>query len=932
EDFFKVNSQIIFSIKNGAVLIPGDRLAIPTLVAGFDYLGAGEVRLGVHLEYLEKEIHFNGALKNSLRDLSGKLQVIKEQSPVDAFTVQGVLDAEGIRLKAGSEMRDMSLAWNYLPSKKEQNFSYAHQNVTLGYFLSWLGWESLVREEKLRWFLAQAHLGVLGDKTVSGVRVDFVEKETDGISSQFFSTDFRLRDLHSGESAAWILQKRNGLPTRWNGSYFGNGGALRAWGLQEEASERMTGSIELENFLFGQIPLSARLTFGSISNGSEWTLYHAPDSGEGAYEKSLTARVTRSSNGALEVVVPRSPAGLELSLVMSADQKKIESFESKMDQFHLRIPADFLGLPFLRDGMVSGRLRLVRENQKAARFESSLELSHAVTQEKWLSSRLSVEKGQLDIQELTLSLGKDKLLVHGGADFAASDGQLRLAYQYGGNQGIFSGRVKNKDGVFSLNFENQEGLEKASVVFRSTDKNLQVNLSKLHLGTDRLLSASGLWSVEGGIRGRGKIALEGMNPWDKSGRLDADYEALYPQIELPRIQYKDDQNTLFGYGQIRLGSKIVYEMNLGDTKDKATLNLSGESTGQDNKATLVVHNLDPTHYKSPIQGFVKGRLRLLATATGSFADPHLTVRGFLDDFRIRGQAANVFTEVIKVGSEWEVRRFEVTRQGKNGRDTLLQVNRGRYHQRKIEVDFQLTDYPLLWATRGNFFFSYDLDENRGFFQSPEYSLDGKTGTLFYTAFERVSEKPGTVQWLLRSPTRNGLNGFVTEKMETELTGKKSASYFLKLAYDQDKTNFARLEGSAGKNKLDLVFTTDHFRVSQLNALAPIVLSEESKGETFQIDYKGRTISGVNMFLALTGTPSKPLLNGKLLASGKIRLIGQGGQAEPFRALVEVEDNVFRFKEAILKFDGGNQFALEGNIAARGLKSVDEFDLHLLSRG
>jgi hypothetical protein len=803
---------------------------------------------------------------------------------------------------------------------------YYHEARRIDEILRWLGREKWVTDDRLAWLLSRTGIRLAEGETLTRVHA---EKEGDRfwVRASLRRKDGLERmnatmDADSGDRFGWNLD--------WSGS-----GYLAAKGTR--AGEKWQARIDLRDMRLGELPASVSAQVSGDGPVTFITLLAADNAGS----PILRARIEENAN-AWVMRIPTSH-GLEATARWLKKEGRLASLAARFDHFALTPFSDILGVGFLRDTALGGNILWGAGDE----LKVDLEAKHTVTGRDHGGLRARWTPERLQVDRLRLSDGS---LLRGEADLSGREGRASFQLESGGRTHLFTGTAGSRGDQTLIHLRGMDRGGEADFIFGGT-QGPSVSLKGWPLGqTARLsgeaalrtaagdggnsdASTAGEVNIQKGLHLAGKLRLEQFSPWDGAMRLELEFLAGASGAKLTQLHLFDDENHLWGLGHVNWGARIAYRFKLGGVKDHVSIQGQGEVSGGQHRARWVAHNLDHALWKTPLRRVVRGKARILADLSGPMTDPNLLFRMVLDDAPLERENHRITAELEKWGSEWNVRRLEVERILPDGnRRMVARALKGLITPKRMEAALEMDDFPLLWGTSGLATFGVDRVEGRGFLQLSGLMLDGKPQREWQTEW---GSQGGVTK--LRASTGDGVEGTIRREANKGPLGafksaEAPADLRLDLVLRQAREVVARLDGKISSNELDLALASSRLRASYLRWLFLLTDEELPGGETFNIDLAGRRFEKVNVAIHVGGPPSKPVLTGRALFSGKLRFMGAGDRCERSRVPIEIADNVFTIRRAEAAWADGSMAFGDGTINARALTGVEAFDLKFFSRG
>ncbi len=233
------------------------------------------------------------------------------------------------------------------------------------------------------------------------------------------------------------------------------------------------------------------------------------------------------------------------------------------------------------------------------------------------------------------------------------------------------------------------------------------------------------------------------------------------------------------------------------------------------------------------------------------------------------------------------------------------------------LKIKLQDFQLVGKINGDFYFSYNPNNQKGFVSSSDYFINKKNIKNFYTFFEFKKD-----QFLLNTPSKNGLTGSVFLNKDKKIN--------LKYQYYQEE-KFVTTGDYKNKN-WNIEILSDSFETSYLNFFLPIFYDEKPQKKLFVFKKKGEEDKKINFYLKINiDQYGKTLLNSRYLGAGKIRLYGTLRPSNYYLVDLTLENNVFYIEQSTFQYDN-DKISIEGNASIKDLKTVEDINISIKTDG
>ncbi|MBN8218629.1 MAG: translocation/assembly module TamB domain-containing protein [Spirochaetes bacterium] len=889
----------------------GFDLDLPVVALTLTGLEGHRLRAGLRMAAEGGDVSLQGTLEGEGGGFEGEADFRTGASRAERVKFTGRLEPQAFRFMAEAMDGGSGLLYERRGPGQPDHFRYYHDSRRVDEILRWMGREKAVTDDRMAWILSRTGIRLGEGETVSRVHI---EKDGDR-----FWARATLKRKDGGERLGFVAESRDPAMLQWNLDWSGSG-YLAARGTREK--DHWEARFDLREMRLGELPASVSAQVRGAGPLTLLTLLPADPSAP----PILTARIEEVAD-ALLMSIP-SAQGLEASARWSKKEGRLSSLSAKFGHFALRPFSDILGVAFLREVALDGSVLWGAGNE----LKVDLGARHTVTARdrgglklRWTPTRLLLDEWRL----------ADGGVLRGDADLSGQGGQARFQLERGGKIQRFEGTAGSRGDQTVLRLRGVDRGGEANLVFGGA-QGPSVSLKAWPLGPARLSGEAALrtgFSSTAALRVTGSARLEQFSPWDPATRLETEFSAGPLGAELTHLHLFDDENHLWGMGQLGWVERLTYRVSLGGVKDQVSLEGQGEFSGGDHRGRLVAHNLDHASWKTPLRRFVRGKARILADLSGPVADPNVLFRMVLDDVPLERETHRITTEIEKWGAAWTLRRLDIERILPNGnRKLVAHALKGLLDPNRVEAALELDDFPLLWSTSGLATFWLDRTERRGFLQVGGLVLDGKPQREWLTEW---SSPGGIIR--LKAPSGDGVEGTVRREgrkgLLDALKGSEAASNWrIDVSLKQGRETAARLDGRFSTNELDLALGTSRLRASYLRWLFLLTEEEIPGGELFNIDLAGRHFEKVNGAVHVGGTPSRPILTGRALFSGKLRFMGAGDRTERARIPVEIADNIFTIRRAEAAWADGSMAFGDGTVTARALNGVEAFDLKFTTRG
>ncbi len=901
------------------------QLKVPEAVFFVDGSDGLSLTVGSHFKVSEREVHGHWSLSNEV--MKGNMKIYEHGKVIDDLVVSGNYQASTTNSQFKLAAISNDLVFQVTETEHQLKLNYDQKKVTLGYLLGWFGKKELTLSTLPSWLLTQWGSKITDDKNQCQITYQqlITEPGNQHLTQDLegFRVQLNIFDPSGYENLVTTLSHAPLEPYLVKGNYQNLRGGL--FFNLEKKSNAWGGQIYLNGLGFGAGKEQARIIVASQTNETTFRFEYLERE---YWRPAFTTTLLEEANGRRMLVPRGNQAGLFLDLAERGDQIELTA---EFDRFALKVPAEIINFPFLREAAVSGSLHYHFKKKDDYQLVSDLEFQHAITQEKLMTSRFDLDAESFRVRELMFPLGEQKLRLIGQGSSKPGDTKFTLAYSLGpSNQGMLNGESKGGGLSRTISLNAAPLVQNISVNLNFAEKVIGITIDGLNLGKTSLNITSQLF-LKGGFLLKGHAALAGINPFDATSKLITDFTGNLGLLELTSLKYIDEQTTIAGLGAVSIKDKIIFKASFADLADKMTAEVAGELIGNEIRAGFTLKQFLPEKIKSPLQGVLKGNLRLLGELSGNLKSPTVNIRAFLENCPLPGGLYSLYTEVTRYKSDWEFQRLELAKPLDNNEREVVLRSSGRFASNgSWSAKIDLNRAPLLWSTSGLFEVHYDPQETKGEIYSEAYVLDGKTEVKSQTIFEKIDNNSG-LSWVFHSPTGNGIEGSWQESRKNKL-GKLSREKNIFLTYRQGREELFRVEGGEQDGKWDISLSTDRFRLGLLRPLLPIVVEEWGKSETFSVSEGAKGTRNVNLLLRLQNLTTGWSLSGKGLVTGKVKLIGQDGGLAPFRAELEIDDNRFVIKKGEVQFFDGTRFNVSGAILARSLRKIEEYDLHLISQG
>jgi hypothetical protein len=881
-------------------------------------------KLALHSKISEREIH--GSLLMATNSFSGKLFVWEQKKVVDDIAISGFYHPESLSSQLSLVSLSNHLQFSFEERAHDVDLVYEHQVLPVGYWLGWLGFKEIHLGAAGKWLMSQWGSKITDEKNFTKVKITkhFVDSQKENTETGLKAA-ISVYDPYGSEGLNADVSQSTNNEWLFAGAYRNARGGLIFSVTQK--SNGWAGDVNLDGLGFGAGRDRARI---HVDNVGRKSVFYFSVLDNDVWLPSFEASLEETTNGRHLVIPSGNPSGLTLDLFEKENGKGLD-FKAGFKEFALKIPSEILNLGFVREGSVTGDLVFHYDKLDGVKLESDLEIFHTVTQDKILTARFDLDAQRFTVRELLFPLGEKKLRLFGKGTAKANDTKFLLAYSYGeSNQGVLRGESEGNGLSRIIRLYADPIFQSLTLNFDFKNNLFNVLLLGLYLGKSRL-DLSGQMELSKNLGMSGYVTLGNPNPYDPSSKLTGQFVGDLKGLDFQSLKYTDDQNNFSGNGKITWKEKLAFQANFGDLEDKMTAEFSGELVGSEIKSALSIKQLRPERIKNPLQGILKGNLRLLGDISGKINSPTINLRAYLENLALPGGLYSLYTEVTRYKNDWEFQRLELARPMENSERQVLLKSSGKFlHTGAWSVKYDLTQAPLLWQTSGVFQMNYDPVETKGELTCDSYVIDDKTENKLSTIFEKI-ENVSNTSWVFHSPSANGIEGIWKTENRKKLTKTvKATALFFEYRFGREA--LARLEGEIVDGKWDVTLTTDRFRLGLLKPLMPLVVEESGRSETFSVIDGKNDYRNVNLLLKIQNTDAGVMLNGKMLATGRVKLVGQAEGQVPFRAELAIEDNRFTIKKGEMTYADGTKLSVGGSILSKSLRKIEEYDLRILNTG